>query len=188
MRLALATDAWQPQVNGVVTTLTRTVAGLTARGDRVLDITPQRFRTWPCPTYPEIRLAVGAGRAVAALLDEFRPDAVHVATEGPIGMAARRWCITHGRAFTTSYHTRFPEYVRLRAPVPLAISYAWMRGFHHAARRTLVATPSMRQTLEAHGMRNVVVWTRGVDVTLFRPREPRSAAWPSRRALRPRAR
>ena len=117
------------------------------------------------------------GRTVAQRLQRFAPDAVHIATEGPLGMAARRWCLKHGLAFTTSYHTRFPEYVRLRAPVPLAVSYAWMRRFHHAAARTLVATESMRASLLEHGFRNVVLWTRGVDLDLFRPRAKRSDRW-----------
>ncbi|HKJ10473.1 MAG TPA: glycosyltransferase family 1 protein [Gammaproteobacteria bacterium] len=170
MKIAIVTDAWKPQVNGVVRTLARTGEELQARGYRVCFVTPQSFTTVPCPTYPSIRLALWPGRRLADLLDRCAPTAVHIATEGPLGLAARAYCRSRGLAFTSSYHTQFPEYVRLRAPVPLALSYRFLRWFHGAARRTLVATPSMRRQLVGHGFRNVVIWSRGVDTELFRPR------------------
>jgi len=170
MRIALATDAWSPQTNGVVRTLSITVAEL-ERADHVVDVVhPGAFRSVPCPTYPEIRLAVLPYRELARRLDRFLPEAMHIATEGPIGLAARRWCRRRNRPFTTSYHTQFPEYVRARAPIPLALTYAHLRRFHGAARRTLVATPSMLRQLEQRGFRNLSLWSRGVDTALFRPR------------------
>ena len=171
MRITIATDAWYPQVNGVVRTLDTTIGHLRAGGHGVEVLSPERHRTGPCPTYPEIRLAVGPGRWVAPALERFEPQAVHIATEGPIGLAVRRWCLRHGFPFTTSYHTQFPEYLRLRLPVPLAWGYAFMRWFHAPAVRTLVATRSMEEMLSGRGLRHLVRWTRGVDVDLFRPRD-----------------
>lgn len=171
MKLALVTDAWHPQVNGVVRTLSTVVSGLEARGDEVKLITPQMFRTVPLPSYPEIPLSLFPRRKVRATLDAFAPDAVHIATEGPLGWAARRWCLDKGMPFTTSYHTQFPEYVALRLPVPLGLSYAVMRHFHSASVRTLAPTETMRTQLVAHGFRNVEVWGHGVDVELFRPQQ-----------------
>jgi len=169
MRIALATDAWSPQTNGVVRTLSITVAELERAGHVIEVVHPGSFRTVPCPTYPEIRLAVFPYRELARRLDRFAPEAVHIATEGPLGLAARRWCRRRGRPFTTSYHTQFPEYVRARAPVPLALTYAHLRRFHGAGSRTLVATPSMMRQLEKRGFRNLAHWSRGVDTALFRP-------------------
>jgi len=169
MRLAIVTDAWLPQTNGVVRTLSVTASLLQKSGHIVEVIEPRAFRTLPCPTYPEIRLAWRPFRRLAAELSALDPDSIHIATEGPLGMAARRWCRRHDRAFTTSYHTRFPEYVRARAPVPLRLSYAHMRRFHRAAARTLVGTPSMMRALETRGFRNLALWSRGVDTGLFRP-------------------
>lgn len=141
MRLAIVTDAWLPQTNGVVRTLSVTSALLQRSGHVVEVLEPRAFRTLPCPTYPEIRLAWRPYRQLAAQLAALDPDSVHIATEGPLGMAARRWCLRQGRAFTTSYHTRFPEYVRARAPIPLRLGYAHLRRFHGAAARTLVGIP-----------------------------------------------
>ncbi len=171
MQIVIATDAWFPQVNGVVRTLAQTTALLEHWGHRVEVLSPSRFRTIACPTYPEIRLALRAGPGVARRLQEIQPEAVHIATEGPVGLAARRWCLRRGMGFTTSYHTRFPEYVRLRAPVPLELSYTFMRWFHGPAIRTMVATSSMRQTLTRRGFTHLATWSRGVDTELFRPRE-----------------
>ena len=170
MRLALVTDAWLPQVNGVVRTLGNTIREIEAAGHEVNVISPAQFRTIPCPTYPEIRLALFAGRGVRRRLEALDPDAVHVATEGPLGLAARNWCIRQQRPFTTAYHTQFPEYVRARAPIPLRVGYAAVRWFHGRATRTLVTTPSMQRQLEARGLRNLHLWGRGVDTELFRPR------------------
>jgi glycosyltransferase involved in cell wall biosynthesis len=169
VNIAIVTDAWRPQVNGVVTTLSRTREGLEARGHRVILVHPGDYRGFPCPTYPEIRLALWPGRRLADSLDDARLDAIHIATEGPLGSAARRYCLRRGLNFTSSYHTQFPQYLRKRAPIPESLSYAWLRNFHGRAARTLVATPQMRRELEARGFSNVVIWSRGVDTTLFRP-------------------
>jgi glycosyltransferase involved in cell wall biosynthesis len=169
MKLAIVTDAWMPQVNGVVTTLTRTRECVEQLGHEVLVISPDGFRTFPCPTYPEIRLALLPGRPLARALDTFSADAIHVATEGPLGLAAARYCRRRRLAFTTSYHTRFPQYVRKRVPVPESWSYAFLRRHHSAAARTMVATEHQRRDLVDHGFENVVLWSRGVDTALFRP-------------------
>lgn len=169
MRIAIVTDAWTPQVNGVVTTLGRTAATLSASGHEVQVVGPDGFTTVPCPTYPEIRLAWRPAGQLARRLAKFRPDCIHVATEGPLGLAARAYCRRHDLQFTTSYHTQFPQYVRARAPVPLGVSYAFLRWFHGAARHTMVSTRSQRRELERRGFRNLVAWGRGVDTELFRP-------------------
>ncbi|MBS0320803.1 MAG: glycosyltransferase family 1 protein [Proteobacteria bacterium] len=169
MRVLLVTDAWSPQVNGVVTTLVATVRELRALGHVVDVISPDRFRTLPCPTYPDIRLAIGAGRAVARMIDAFAPDAIHVATEGPLGLAARAHCVRSGYAFTTAFHTQFPEYVHARCRLPLAAGYRALRWFHGAAAAVMVATPSVGERLAAHGITHTVHWSRGVDASLFRP-------------------
>jgi glycosyltransferase involved in cell wall biosynthesis len=180
MRLMLVTDAWRPQTNGVVNTLEHTCRQLTAMGVVVERISPEMFSTVPCPSYPDIRLAFGAGADVRRALDAFRPDAIHIATEGPLGVAARAHCRRRHWRFTTSYHTQFPEYVRARWPIPLAVAYRYMRWFHDAAARTMVATPMMERLLLDRGFRNLRAWSRGVDTELFRPvaadphrREPR---------------
>jgi 1,2-diacylglycerol 3-alpha-glucosyltransferase/glucuronosyltransferase len=170
MKLAIVTDAWLPQVNGVVTTLTRTRECLERAGHDVMVVSPERFATVPCPTYPEIRLALFPGNGVARALDAFGPDAIHIATEGPLGVSARRFCTRRRLKFTTSYHTQFPEYVRKRVPIPEAWSYAYLRTHHGGAERTLVATEQVRAKLTARGFDNVVIWSRGVDTELFKPR------------------
>jgi glycosyltransferase involved in cell wall biosynthesis len=171
MRILLATDAWRPQVNGVVRTLTRVVAELRQMGEQVEVVTPDQFPTVPMPTYPEIRLAIGAYEKVQELFKAFEPEAIHIATEGPIGLAARRICLEWKLPFTTSYHTRFPEYVSARLPVPLAAGYAYMKWFHRPSGRLMVATPTMRDELEQHGFRNISLWSKGLDTDLFRPRQ-----------------
>jgi len=170
MRILLATDAWEPQVNGVVRTLTRVVAELREMGDRVEVIEPGQFSTFPLPSYPEIKLAVGAYEKVQQRFKAFEPEAIHIATEGPLGLAARRICLEWKLPFTTSYHTRFPEYVSARLPLPLAAGYAYMKWFHKPSGRLMVATPTMREELERHGFRNISQWSRGVDTEIFRPR------------------
>lgn len=169
MRILLATDAWAPQVNGVVRTLQTTVSHLDRHGHEVRVIEPGMFRTVPCPSYPEIRLAWVPRRAVARWLDEEAPDAIHVATEGPVGMAVRNECVRRRWPFTTSFATKFPEYIQARARVPVGWTYAALRWFHHPSCAVMVATDSVKRELEARGFRNVVRWTRGVDVELFRP-------------------
>jgi glycosyltransferase involved in cell wall biosynthesis len=180
MRILLATDAWEPQVNGVVRTLSRTVAECREMGHEVLTVTPDAFKTIPCPTYPEIRLALGAEEEIRERMAAFEPEAVHIATEGPIGIATRRICLEWKLPFTTSYHTKFPEYVSARFPVPVQVGYAYMKWFHKPSGRLMVATPTLRDELVRHGFRNVSPWTRGVDTELFRPdREPIFPAdWP----------
>lgn len=171
MKIAIVTDAWSPQINGVVISLARTIKELERLGHAVQVIEPGQFASIPCPTYSEIRLALLPGREVRRMLDQTAPAAVHIATEGPLGLAARRWCVKRGFPFTTSYHTRFPEYVWLRTRLPLAVSYGFMRWFHGAAQRTMVATETLRRELAEKGFRNLVLWSRGVDTRLFRPRE-----------------
>lgn len=171
MRILIVTDAWLPQVNGVVRTLTETARELTQFGHQVEMITPLDFKTIPCPTYPDIRLSLFPYKKVAARISQFQPDAIHIATEGPLGLAARRYCKRHHHAFTTAYHTRFPEYVHARTRLPLSISYAWMRWFHNAAKAIMVPTQSMANDLIARGFKHVVLWSRGVDTNLFTPGE-----------------
>lgn len=170
LRIMLVTDAWEPQVNGVVRTLTRVVHELREMGHTVEVISPEQFKTFPLPTYPEIKVAVGAYEPVQERFKAFEPEAVHIATEGPLGLAARRICVEWRLPFTTSYHTRFPEYVSARLPVPLAAGYAYMRWFHKPSGRLMVATPTMRNELTEHGFRNISPWTRGVDTVAFHPR------------------
>ena len=173
MRILLATDAWEPQVNGVVRTLSRTVAECRAMGHEVAVVSPDQFKTIPCPTYPEIRLALGAYEEMREMFKRFEPHAIHISTEGPIGLAARRICLEWKLPFTTSYHTKFPEYISARFPVPVQAGYAYMRWFHKPSGRLMVATPSMRDELTKHGFRNISPWSRGVDTELFRPDLPK---------------
>lgn len=176
MRVVLVTDAWEPQTNGVVSTLRQTMHEMQRLGIEVRRISPEQFATVPCPSYPEIRLAVFPGPKVGAQLNEFQPDAIHIATEGTLGVAARQWCIARKLRFTTSYHTQFPEYVRARWPIPLAASYSYMRWFHDAAAQTMVSTREMQLLLEQRGFRHLKRWGRGVDTELFRPSEHYVAA------------
>jgi glycosyltransferase involved in cell wall biosynthesis len=169
MKIALVTDAWEPQVNGVVRTLKNTARELGAMGHAVELLTPQEFRTLPCPTYPDIRLSLLPGRRVARRLAAFDPDAIHIATEGPLGLAARHYATRRELPFTTAYHTRFPEYIRARTGLPLAWTYRLLRWFHGPSRAVMAPTPVVRQDLEAWGVRNVVLWSRGVDLDIFRP-------------------
>lgn len=171
MKLLIVTDAWLPQVNGVVTTLSRVIEALRCAGHEVMPVTPAEFPTVPCPSYPSIRLSLLPGRRLARRMDGFEPDAIHIATEGPLGHAARRYCLKRGMPFTTAYHTQFPSYLRLRLPVPLAWSYRYLRRFHGMAVRTLVPTASVRDELASRGFDHLVVWSRGVDSRLFRPGE-----------------
>jgi glycosyltransferase involved in cell wall biosynthesis len=171
VRILIATDAWLPQTNGVVSTLKQTVSHLQRRGHVVEMLTPERFNTIACPGYDEIRLALGVQAGVQQQFDRFRPEAVHIATEGPIGLAVRTYCRKHRLRFTTSYHTQFPQYLRKRLPVPVAWSYALLRWFHRAGERCMVSTPSMQHELEGRGFRNIVRWRRGVDSDLFQPRD-----------------
>jgi glycosyltransferase involved in cell wall biosynthesis len=170
MRIQIVTDAWHPQINGVVRTLTYTAAELERAGHRVGLVTPSLFATVPCPGYPEIQLAVAGPAAIGDCLERFRPEAVHIATEGPLGMAARIYCSNQRIPFTTSFHTRFPEYMQMRWRLPANWGYAALRRFHAAAKRTLVPTEGLREELTALGFGNLALWEHGVDTRLFRPR------------------
>jgi glycosyltransferase involved in cell wall biosynthesis len=170
MRIQIVTDAWHPQVNGVVRTLTHTAHELERMGHKVGLVTPDMFATIPCPGYREIRLSVARPATVGESLERFRPDAVHIATEGPLGMAARFYCGQQNIPFTTSFHTRFPEYIKLRWKLPANWGYRALRKFHSGARRTMVATPGMRDELADLGFRNLAIWGHGVDTRQFRPR------------------
>lgn len=174
MKILIITDAWTPQINGVVFTLGHTCEELSRMGHHVTLIQPGMFRSFPCPSYPEIRLSLATTRKVSRLIDECAPDAVHVATEGPLGMAARRAMLRRGLPFTTAYHTRFPEYLHARMRVPLSTTYRWLRHFHGAASRTMVPTQSVREDLLSNGFdpEQVVVWARGVDLNVFRTETP----------------
>ncbi|GAB4352231.1 MAG: glycosyltransferase family 1 protein [Kiloniellaceae bacterium] len=176
MRILLASDAWYPQINGVVRTLNRVREELGKQGHDFAVICPEQFRTLPCPSYPEIPLAILPGIGMAKRIAAIAPDAIHIATEGPIGLAVRNYCVKRGLPFTTSYHTRFPEYLSARVPVPVSWGYAFMRWFHKPSRAVMVATHSMKRELEQQGFTNLVDWTRGVDTTLFRPDAPKALA------------
>ena len=171
MRIVIVSDAWLPQVNGVVRTLARTVEELKLLGHDAQIISPDRFASFPCPTYAEIRLAVLPRRRLARLIDSYQPCAIHIATEGPLGMAARRYCLRRKLPFTTAFHTRFPEYVKARIGLPLPVGYAALRRFHAPASGVMVATASLERELAARGFRNLRRWSRGVDTDLFCPRD-----------------
>ena len=167
MHIALITDAWLPQVNGVVRSLQTTIKHLEGRGHKVTPITPLDFKTIPCPTYPEIRLAIFCKSRVWALLDNMQPDCIHIATEGPIGFAARSYCLKHGLPFTTAFHTRFPEYVAARSPIPESWGYKFMNWFHRPSQAVMVPSQSMIECLTENGFTNAALWSRGVDLSKF---------------------
>ncbi|PCD03923.1 alpha-mannosyltransferase [Sphingomonas spermidinifaciens] len=169
MRIAIVTDAWEPQVNGVVRTLKSIRAVLERQGHSIEVVSPDRFYSLPCPTYPEIRLAMATTGAVGSILEDFGPDAIHLATEGPVCVAARRWCLRHGYPFTTAYHTQFPDYVSARSGVPAEWIWRYIRWFHAPARAVLASTASIRRTLEGHGLVQVRHWGRGVNLSRFHP-------------------
>jgi glycosyltransferase involved in cell wall biosynthesis len=168
MKIAMLTDAWEPQVNGVVRTLKSTARELQMLGHAVEMITPLAFRTLPCPTYPDIRLSILPGARVARRLAEFDPDAIHIATEGPLGLAARRFASSRDIPFTTAYHTRFPEYIKARSGMPLSWTYKFLRWFHGPSQAVMAPTLVVKKDLEAHGFDNVVLWSRGVDLDIFK--------------------
>src|SRR6478752_9939325 len=172
MRILIATDAWHPQVNGVVRTLTSLAKSAAALGADIEFLTPDGFPSMPLPTYPGLRIALPNRREIARRIAEAAPDAIHIATEGPIGWAARAYCRRRKLAFTTSYTTRFPEYVAVRSIIPATLSYAVLRHFHAAGTMTMIATASLRQELGARGFDRLGTWTRGVDTRLFTPDHP----------------
>lgn len=179
MKIVIVTEAWHPQVNGVVRTLKMTRRELQALGHEVALLTPGAFRSLPCPTYPEIRLSLAGRRAVARAIDAEAPDCLHLATEGPLGWAARAVALERGWPFTTAYHSRFPEYVHARCRMPPAWMYALLRRFHNAGRATLVPTPAIVRDLQARGFTQARLWSRGVDLATFHddgPRLPREGS------------
>lgn len=169
MRIALITDAWTPQVNGVVRTLTAVTDELCRRGHEVEVISPDLYRSLACPTYPEIRLALAGPRPVGRRLDTFAPHAIHISTEGPLGWAARRWCLARGRGFTTAYHTQFPDYLARRTGLPASLFWHYIRRFHGPSAGIMVATETIRQQLRTHGLHRLRPWGRGVDLANFGP-------------------
>ena len=173
MKILIATDASAPQVNGVVRTYEQLDRELHRQGIDVAMLSTDGFRTLPCPTYPEIRLALPDMSRVDRFIAQAKPDAIHIATEGPLGWMVRRWCVARRLPFTTSFHTRFPEYIASRFRLPEAWTYAVLRSFHSKASATMVATQSLERELSERGFRNLVSWTRGVDTALFRPRPQR---------------
>ena len=170
MKVLVATDAWHPQINGVVRSLEMLAAHAPALGAEISFLTPEGLRTIGLPTYSEIRLAVTVPSTVARRIEAAEPDHIHIATEGPLGILARRWCLNRKREFTTSYHTRFPEYLSARLPVPQALTYRFLRRFHNAGAGTMVSTDTLERELTRRGFRNLRRWSRGVDTDLFRPR------------------
>lgn len=169
MRITIVTDAWRPQTNGVVRTLEMLAVHLAARGHAVDIVAPDGFPGLPCPSYSEIRLAVCTAGAIGRRIDRFAPDSLHIATEGPLGLAARRFCLRNDYRFTTAFHTKFPDYLHARIRVPLGWSYAALRRFHAPSAGIMVATASIRAELAERGFANLKPWTRGVDADLFRP-------------------
>jgi glycosyltransferase involved in cell wall biosynthesis len=170
MRILVATDAWHPQVNGVVRTLTNMAEAARAFGVEISFLTPQSFRTFAMPSYPDLRLALPYQAKIARLIAEARPDSIHIATEGPIGLLVRRYCRKNQLPFTTSFHTRFPEYISARLPIPEAWIWTALRAFHGPSQAVMAATPALAGELRARGFRNVVLWPRGVDASQFHPR------------------
>jgi glycosyltransferase involved in cell wall biosynthesis len=165
----IVTDAWHPQINGVVRSIELVAAELEKRGIVVKMLTPNAFKTFPMPGYGEIRLSRTLTKPVYARIEAAEAEAIHIATEGPLGIIARRWCRRNGVPFSTAYHTQFPEYLRARLPVPLRWSYRFLRWFHGAAKYCLVGTPHLKALLEKRGFTNAVIWTKGVDTALFNP-------------------
>jgi len=170
MRILVATDTWHPQINGVVHTLSELARAAPAFGASIAFLTPEGLKTLPLPTYPGLRLAVARPRTIARQIIDLRPAAIHIATEGPIGLLVRQYCRANGLAFSTSFHTRFPEYVAARTPIPESWTWGALRWFHGAAGGVMAATPALEAELVRRGFANVMAWPRGVDAALFRPR------------------
>ena len=181
MRIAIVTDAWSPQINGVVRTLNSVRGELESMGHQVLIVSPEQFASMPCPTYPEIRLAFARSGAVGRLLESFGADAIHLATEGPVCLAARTWCLARGLPFTSAYHTQFPDYIAARTGANPDWIWRYIRWFHRPAESILVSTPSVAATLVRQGLHQVREWGRGVDFAQFGfdgARDPEMAALP----------
>jgi glycosyltransferase involved in cell wall biosynthesis len=173
MRILVATDAWLPQINGVVSTYLRLAQEARSHGTELVFFTSDGFRTIPCPAYPGIRLAMPNLRRAREAIEAVEADLIHIATEGPIGFMARAYCLGRGKPFTTSYHTKFPEYASALLGIPPCWSFAAMRYFHNSGAGTMVATPSLQAELRQRGFKRLLPWTRGVDTDLFRPRAER---------------
>jgi len=171
MKIMIVTDAWEPQVNGVVRTLKQTMHELRKLGHEIEMITPLGFKTIPCPTYPDISLSLFPGKKVIQKMTDFEPDAIHIATEGPLGIAARSYALKNKLPFTTAYHTRFPEYVKARTGIPLAITYKFLRWFHDPSLALMAPTEVVIKDLKHYGFSNTVLWTRGVDLDVFKMQE-----------------
>ena len=174
MKIMIVTDAWEPQVNGVVRTLKQTMHELRKLGHEIEMITPLGFKTIPCPTYPDISLSLFPGKKVVQKMTDFEPDAIHIATEGPLGIAARSYALKNKLPFTTAYHTRFPEYVKARTGIPLAITYKFLRWFHDPSLALMAPTEVVIKDLKHYGFTNTVLWTRGVDLDVFKMQESRT--------------
>lgn len=168
MRILIATDAWRPQVNGVVRSLESLAHSAAPLGAQIDFLAPRDFHSFPMPTYREISLALATPRAVRRRLDQGY-DHIHIATEGPIGLAARAVCLRDSRVFTTSFHTRFPEYIHARSGLPVGVAYAALRRFHNAAAGVMVSTPSLARELDSRGFSRLLRWSRGVDHAVFNP-------------------
>lgn len=173
MRILIATDAWRPQVNGVARTLGQLAEELPGLGVQPIYLTPEHFRCVPLPGYPDLRLALPGRGAVERFVASAAPDVIHIATEGPIGWAVRRYCLSRGRPFTTSYHTKFPEYARRILGLPESWIYRLERRFHDPSAGIMVATPSLETELRRRGFKRLMRWSRGVDTALFKPRQVR---------------
>jgi glycosyltransferase involved in cell wall biosynthesis len=180
MRITIVTDAWRPQVNGVVRTLERLQIEAERQGVRISFVTPLQFRTFPLPGYPEIHLSLTRPSTLHAAIEDQTPDAIHIATEGPLGTLARRYALQTGRRFTTCYHTAYPQYLSARYPVPERLTYAYLRRFHNASATTMVATEPLRFELSSRGFKQLAIWSRGVDADLFKPRDTKLVfgEWP----------
>lgn len=170
LRVLIVTDAWEPQVNGVVRTLQQLGTQLGKMGHQVRYVTPLDFKTIPAPTYPEIRLALWPLRWMAKVVREFAPCAIHIATEGPLGLAARNYCVRNGLPFSTSFHTRFPEYINARFGTPVAWGYRFLRWFHGPATTMMVATKSLQEEMAERNFPSTAIWSRGVDIDVYKPR------------------
>ena len=173
MKILIVTDAWYPQVNGVVRTLDETSKKIKKLGHEVKLITPEGFLTIPCPTYPEIKLSLFPGAKVSSMIRDFNPDCLHISTEGPLGLAARGYASRNGLAFTSAYHTRFPEYVYARTKLPLKITYSFLRWFHNRSELVMVPTEEVKKDLIKHKIGNPKIWSRGVDLDIFKPKKGR---------------
>ncbi|MFT7234887.1 MAG: glycosyltransferase involved in cell wall biosynthesis [Methylophagaceae bacterium] len=178
MKIAIITDAWEPQINDIVTTLKATSEQLKKMGHTVTVLSHIGHKTMATPGYKSIKLALFPFKKLTRDLETINPDAIHIATEGPLGFAARRWCLENNITFTTSYHTQFPEYLRLHLPIPISWIYAWFRLFHSKAIYTLVATESQKGRLKRHGFRHLKVWGRGVDTETYNPTNQKQFNYP----------